>query len=279
MSDPSPVIVKDLPLLGRTAQHQGDPTLHVFGVVATNPSDIPGTLVDNRLPVQGAGWTLGRNDGHRFRMRRIRSSGVQVTRSVGVPTSALARSAVVNPPGAFRVPSYHLLVTASTPEGNTQFRMCVGHTMDLLCGAVDIAVCGGGPTAVVVAGQNIDVQQTGVIADAVIKPSVSCIESAAGDRSVTNFCEMVRIPAATNLVIPVPSFATSVKVYASAAVAADWLTYIGDEGGPLVPCGRLDFGGNEYSNDATSHLGACGYLVTDSALADRFCKIVWNIKP
>lgn len=278
------VDVADLPLLGRAEEGNASPTLHVFGQIATDATDVPGTLTDARASVQGAGKLAGGTQFSKLRMRRIRSSATEVVRSAAQAVSPLGRNEI-RPPGAGldRCANYHLIVALSTPEGNTEFRMDVGQTLDMLCGAVNFQVAGGGSDSYLV-GQTAqpDAQLEGLVADALIKPVVTCIESAEGDRSQVTFSELVRIPTATQLPIPVPAFAIACKVLMADGTSTDWSTFAGlDAGAGLSPEGIIVFDANgQYSLDETAPLGQAQYLLTDqTGQGDRIAKLIWTIRP
>ncbi len=274
------VTVDHFPLGGRvrTLTH-ADPVYRVFGAIALNPGDLPGTLYSQRTPVQGAGKTKGCRDSE-FRMRRIRSSGIEVVRSAPQnPEGPLPINDVVPPEdGSNRSPSFSMLIDASTPEGLTTFRMDIGETLDMLCSTVNITLCG--PDAQLVGATPID-PRLGLLTDARVGVAVSAIESVDGGHRRVTFSELVRIPANAPLYIPVPSYARECKVFmtqGSVVGAPPWQGFV-DNIGFAEAC-LIDFDPTgTYSLNETRELAGASFLRTDSNPADRVASLVWQIEP
>lgn len=276
-------------LLGRVEPPPRGPSLQVFGQIATG-TGIAQDLRPQRDPVLGAGQVYGARSAS-MRMRRIRTSGIQVTReSAQTPVRPLARDQITAEDGSRRTPNFSLLVSASTPEGFTQFRMDAGETLDMLCGAVNISVCGPQGSVLVpgTGGAEID-PVAGIIGDALIGMSVSCIESAAGTHSRVIFSEIYRLPANVATAIPVPSYARACKaeiVYRAGlggGPSSEWY-FTADPAGALR-VGRLEWnGGATASTDETEDCGTASFLLTDilndgEQSGDRVVALFWQIEP
>jgi len=272
------VHVESLPLLGRAEPASPEsPTYQLYGRIAS--SALPHlTLLPQRTAVQGAGKVKGCREAS-CRIRRIRSGGCEVQRLADRGEGPIAISAIRPPEaGAYRAPSYSLLVDASTPEGFTQFRMDIGETLDLLCSQVNLTICGPDST-LITAGQQ-DIELEGIVTDANIGVAVSAIETADGGHRRVTFSELVRIPADAALMIVVPSCAREVKAYmVTGTSGAAWTGYTSSTV-PLVPELLMQFdAGGLYSLDETRELGGIAGLQTDTNASDRLVALVWQIEP
>lgn len=274
-------------LLGRVSTPQNQASLQVFGQISTG-AQIAQQLLPGRVQVQGAGQAYGVNTAG-FRMRRIRTSGIQNTRFSQTQLAPLDRSQITAEDGSRRTPNFSLLVSASTPEGLTQFRMNVGETLDMLAGAVNIAIVGPqGSVLVPGAGGQID-PVDGVVGDAIIGTSVSCIESASGTHSKVIYSEIYRLPANVATAIPVPAYARSCKaeiIYRAGlggGPSSEWY-FTADAAGTLR-IGRLEWNaGTTVSTDESKHCGTASFLLTDilndgEQSGDRVVALFWTIAP
>ena len=254
--------------------------MQVFGQVCP-----PGAIVSNLPPqdiqVLGAGQVYGVHTAG-FRMRRIRVGGVQRTRNVrDVPSRPLTRQEIESNQGELRTPSFSVIVNALTTEGYLQFPMDIGQTIDVLCASSEVRVIGP-EGSILVPGANQDQipSLTGIVADAVIGTSSSCIESASGTHSRVVYSTQVRIPLGQSVAIPVPTSARTVKaeiLYGGTAISP-WIISADD---PLtVETGRLYFDpGGTVSTEESKDVGRGAFLFTDTALVDRVVGLVWEIEP
>lgn len=277
MSHDEPVTIG---LLGRSNSETVDPTYHCFGQVSSDPTRLFAFLSDPRDAVQG-GAALVRGQGENtFRIRRIRSSGIEVVRESQADAAPLTQSEIERPqPGCQGAPNFSLLVSAQTREGMTQFRMDVGCTLDLLCGKVDVQICG--PNAVTIGTAGSDAELAGVIVDARIGVAVSCIETADGGHRRVPFTELWGIPNSTTPALPIPANARALKVkMALGAAAASWTLYADDPTLGNIPVGDVAFdAGGTYSLDETADVTGARYLVPDSVASDRGAQLTWQIEP
>ena len=270
------VNVVDTPLLGRSSNPRANPAYHVFGQISSDAVRISNGWNDPRIAAEGgAAWQFDER-GPESRMRRIRSSGAGIVRVDGAGTLPPLAAVPSGPDKG--VTSFHLLVRASTKEGATSFRMDIGSTIDLLCGRVDVQICG--PNGHLVASDP-DAELGGIVIDARIGCAVSCIESAAGDHKSVPFSEYIITAAAASTVVESPSHARELKVYMVDGVAGgNWTTYADDPSVTTVaPSGTIAFDATgTYSLDETKNVAGARYLETDATLA-RTALLVWTIEP
>lgn len=259
---------------------QGDPTWHVFGQIASNAASISATLNDQRQECWGGGKNKGCRDSA-FRLRRIRSSGIEIVREVAEPTSPLPITDIVaRSRGCNRVSSFSLLINAETPAGFTDFRMDVGETLDIVASQVNYTICG--PNGALVIGAPSPVRQlSGIISDGRIGVSVSQIEEDGGHRSV-RFSELWRIPVNRQPFLPIPTFARELKVYMvqGATTSGPWATFASTTTNAIQE-GILDFdASNTFSLDETRALGSSAFLRPDrNVQTDRIASLIWTIEP
>ncbi len=191
--------------------------------------------------------------------------------------AAVPAGAVTGGYGYFRV-----RYTVSTLIGRHTFFLDVGEMVELYAMQVN-ATLEGPPGTILVTERNdaesaTPAQLTGLVVDARIGAMFMPIEAPTGLRQAL-YTQIVEVPQNTQVVIPVPKFARSVRIFQDnvGAATAAWERVVGPAAFFVV--GSVTFTGRT-SREIDSPIGRESALRTDlNALNDRLFQVVWTIRP
>ncbi len=280
--DIDPVVTK--PELGGRASFMANRrSTHIFGAMATDPGNPITSFVDSNSVVQQAGLVEGVPKRSQCeRLWRVRTDGLEVIRS-GVGLAPLARGALVPNAGQLgrglgNITAYKLLVDVWTTTGNTNFRMDIGETIDIVAAHVNVSFLG--PVNATEVGSNVGPAglRTGVVSDALVGYALNMIEAADNHVEVV-YTQQLLIPSNAAAVVQIPRFAIGLKVEMGLdIVAAAWTKSV--DAAALIPQAPLEFNAaGTISTTESGPLGSSGFLTTDIRAPVRFATLIWTIRP
>lgn len=172
--------------------------------------------------------------------------------------------------------------TISTLTGRDIFFLDIGQTVETYALQVNANIVGP-PGSISITAQNdsasaAPAQLTGLVIDVRIGAVFEPIEAPTGLRE-GKYTQIIPVPLATIVTVPVPKFARAVRIYQDAlgAGSGPWRRFVGPAGG--LDVGQIAFAGRA-SQEVDGEIGRESSLITDANLINaRLFQVIWTIRP